>query len=200
MPARPVCPAEGGHAADVTKRQQPDRACVLPGDPSWIQEAAYLEDALGLLGRATEVAKANGDADRYVLPDLTYRIAENTLGRIKDEVLAGGRPTVHLVVVQAFELDALWEVLNVLRRARDGEQGTAEIAELVEGFGQCFGPSRTAAAFAADLERALMVLTLDIPAVRDIATAFALHHAPGFGFDAAYEQLLAVWKAAGVTP
>jgi hypothetical protein len=184
----------------VTKRQQPDRACVLPGDPSWIQEAAYLEDALGLLGRATEVATANGDADRYVLPDLAYRIAQNTLGRIKDEVLAGGRPTVHLVVVQAFELDALWEVLNVLRRARDGEEGTAEIAELVEGFGECFAPSRTAAAFAADLERALMVLTLDIPAVRDIATAFTLDHAPGFDFDAAYEQLLAVWKAAGVTP
>ncbi|MCX4681329.1 hypothetical protein OG413_45305 [Streptomyces sp. NBC_01433] len=46
----------------------------------------------------------------------------------------------------------------------------------------------------------LTVLTLDIPAGRDIATAFALEHMPGFDFDASYKQLLAVWQAAGVMP
>ncbi|MGW3930377.1 hypothetical protein ACWECC_20080 [Streptomyces microflavus] len=54
--------------------------------------------------------------------------------------------------------------------------------------------------FAAGFERVLTVLTLDIPAGRDIATAFALEHVPGFGFDASYKQLLAVWQAAGVKP
>jgi hypothetical protein len=46
----------------------------------------------------------------------------------------------------------------------------------------------------------LTVLTLDIPAGRDLAAAFALDHTPGFDFDAAYTQLAAVWTTAGVTP
>ncbi|RNG38007.1 hypothetical protein [Streptomyces botrytidirepellens] len=70
---------------------------------------------------------------------------------------------------------------EAIAAARDGEEGTAEVAELVEDFGQCFSPSRAAAAFAADPERVLMVYTLDIPAGRDSATVLALDHAPGFG-------------------
>ncbi|UXX97455.1 hypothetical protein N7U49_47540 [Streptomyces sp. AD2-2] len=84
-----------------------------------------------------------------------------------------------------------WDVLNILRRTRDGEEGTAEITELVEGFGQCFAPSRTAATFVTAPERALIVLSLDTPAVRDVDTAFALDHVQGY-FDAVYERLLAV--------
>jgi hypothetical protein len=93
--------------------------CVLPGDPSWIQAASSLQDAFGLFARAAEVAAARGEADRYVLTDLTYRIAEEAIGRIKDDVLApeAGRPTVRLLVLPAFQLDALWNVLGVLRRA-----------------------------------------------------------------------------------
>ncbi|MGI5192108.1 hypothetical protein ACQEVY_00315 [Streptomyces sp. CA-288835] len=106
--------------------------CVLPGDPSWIQEAGYLEDGFGLLGRAAEVADVRGEADRYVLSDLTYRIAAEAIGRIKHDVLdhEAGQPTACLYVVQAFELDALWKVLGVLRRARDGEDRTTEVREL----------------------------------------------------------------------
>jgi hypothetical protein len=196
----PVCPAAGGQAVDV--KRQPDHVCVLPRDPSWIQEAGYLEDGFGLLGRAAEVADARGEADRYVLSDLTYRIAAEAIGRIKDDARdpKDGRPTVCLYVVQAFELDALWKVLGILRRARDGEDSTAEVRELIDGTGECFSPSRTAAAYIADLEKVLAVLTLDIPASWDIATAFAVERAPGFDFDAAYEQLATVWKAAGVKP
>lgn len=189
-------PAVAGHTAEVTKRQQPDRVCVLPSDPSWIQEAGYLEESLGLLGRAAEVTEAGDDGHRYVLPGLTYRIAERALGRITDEVREGGRPTLHLIVVEAFGLDALWEVLGVLRRARDGEEAAAEVAGLLEDL----SPSRTTAAFVADLEKVLAVLTLDIPAGRSIATAFVQEYMPGFDFDAAYEQLATAWKAAGIKP
>ncbi|MFD4833582.1 hypothetical protein ACFWPV_27590 [Streptomyces uncialis] len=164
----------------MTKRQRPDRVCVLPGDPAWIGAASYLEDTFRLLGRAAEVAEDRGDADRYVLTGLTYRIAECAIGRIKDEVLTpeAGRPAVHLLTVPAFELDALWKVLEVLRRAGDGEENAVGVLELIESFGQCFSPSRTAAAFITDLERVLAVLTLDIPAGRDLTAALVLD-APG---------------------
>ncbi|MFE9558418.1 hypothetical protein ACFYMW_36300 [Streptomyces sp. NPDC006692] len=174
--------------------------CVLPGDPSWIEGAAYLEDLCALLGSAAEVAETEGEMDRHVLPHLTYRIAENAIGRIRADVREGGRPTVHLVVVPAFELNALRDVLDVLRHARDTEHDATAVMELAEDFGQCFTPSRTAAAFTADLQRVLTVLTLDIPAGRSIATAFALHHTPGFDFDTAYQQLATAWKTAGITP
>ncbi|MFJ7424029.1 hypothetical protein ACIQXD_36415 [Streptomyces uncialis] len=87
----------------MTKRQRPDRVCVLPGDPAWIGPAAYLEDAFRLLGRATVVAEDRDDADRYVLTGLAYRIAECAIRRSKDEVLApeAGRPMVRLLTVPA---------------------------------------------------------------------------------------------------
>lgn len=186
----------------MAKRQQSDRVCVLPGDPTWIETAGYLEDAFDLLGGATEVAEERDHADRFVLTGITYRIAEGMIGRIKADILApdAWRTTVRLMVIPAFELDALWAVLEVLRRARDGEAGAAEVQQLLDGFGECLSPSRTAAAFTADLEMALAVLTLDIPAGRDLAAAFALDQAPGFDFDAAYAQLAAAWRNAGVAP
>ncbi|MFE9890742.1 hypothetical protein, partial [Streptomyces scopuliridis] len=122
--------------------------------------------------------------------------------RIKGDVLdpEAGRPTVHLFVVPAFELDALWKVLEVLRCARDAEAGAVEVLELIEGFGECFSPSRTAAAFIADLEKVLTVLTLDIPAGRDLTAAFCLDRTPGFDFDATYAQLATVWRSSGINP
>lgn len=146
------------------------------------------------------MAEDGGDADRYVLTELTYRVAEKAIGRIKDGALApeSGRPTVCLVVMPAFELDALRKVLDVLRRAQESEKGSIQVRELIEGFGECFSPSRTVAAFVTDLARVVSVLTLDIPAVRNIATAFALDGAPGFDLDAAHEQLATVWRASGI--
>ncbi|MFJ3423027.1 hypothetical protein ACIPN8_42660 [Streptomyces sp. NPDC086082] len=46
----------------------------------------------------------------------------------------------------------------------------------------------------------LTVLTLDIPADRDLATAFALDRASGFDLETAYRQVAAVWTASCVTP
>ncbi|MBB4890397.1 hypothetical protein [Streptomyces netropsis] len=188
----------------MTKRQQPDRVCVLPGDTSWIEGAAHLEQTFGLLGRAVEVAEDRDDADRYLLPALTYRIAENAIGGIKDSVLApeAEGSAFHMVVVPAFELDALWKVLEVLRGARDGEAGTVELRELLEliGFNGYSSASRTLADYVADLERVLTVLTLDIPAGRDLNAAFCLDSTPGFDFNATYEQLATVWRTAGINP
>ncbi|WP_329558170.1 hypothetical protein OG711_02035 [Streptomyces uncialis] len=51
------------------------------------------------------------------------------IGRIRGEVLApeAGRPAVRLLTVPAFELDALWKVLEVVRRARDGEESAVGV-------------------------------------------------------------------------
>ncbi|MFJ3423028.1 hypothetical protein ACIPN8_42665 [Streptomyces sp. NPDC086082] len=53
-----------------------------------------------------EIAEGRDDPDRYVLPGLICRIAEDAIGWIKDDVLdpEAGKPTVHLIVVQAFKL------------------------------------------------------------------------------------------------
>ncbi|WP_369192180.1 hypothetical protein [Streptomyces sp. R08] len=102
--------------------------------------------------------------------------------------------------MQAFELDALWKVAEVLHRARDGETGAIAVLELIESFGECFSPSRTSATYIADLQKVLTVLTLEFPAGRDLTTAFALDRASGFDFETAYRQMAAVWTASGVTP
>ncbi|MFE7572503.1 hypothetical protein ACFU76_37135 [Streptomyces sp. NPDC057539] len=46
----------------------------------------------------------------------------------------------------------------------------------------------------------LTVLTLDIPAGRDLTAAFCLDSTPGFDFDARYAQLAMVWRSAGINP
>lgn len=168
-----------------------------------MENARHLEDAFDLLGRAAEAAEDRGETDLYVLPGLVYRIAEDAIGRISAEVLdpEAARPAVSLLVLPAFELDALWKVLAVLRRARAGDQGAAEVLGLVQDYGEhCCSPPRTADTFVVDLEKVLTVLTLDIPASRSVASAFALDRAPGFACHTAYEQLAAVWKAAGIRP
>ncbi|KMS67933.1 hypothetical protein ACH49_27830, partial [Streptomyces leeuwenhoekii] len=48
--------------------RDPDRPCVLPGDPSWLQEVRYLEEGvLRVVARAAEVAAERLDEDRFVL-------------------------------------------------------------------------------------------------------------------------------------
>ncbi|MET9483667.1 hypothetical protein [Streptomyces sp. NPDC006638] len=188
----------------MTQQQNPERVCVLPGDPSWLVDTAHLEQVFALLGRAAEVAEDEGEADRYLLPALTFRIAQRVISRIKDDVLDpdAGKTAVVLVVVPAFELDALWAVLEALRRTRDGDPDAAELLEVLDliSFDGGSSPSRTPATYTADLETVLAVLALDIPAVRDMARAFALDRAPGFDFDVAYGQLTTAWHAAGIKP
>ncbi|MFD5730345.1 hypothetical protein ACFWMT_30115 [Streptomyces sp. NPDC058368] len=181
------------------QKQRPDRTCVLPGDPAWIETAAYLAEVFALLGRGSEIAEDEYDAGRYVLPALTYRIAEHAIRRLKDEFPGpeAARPTICLDVVPGFELDALWQVQSVLRRTRDGEE--TEVLELLDPFLDSFPRPATAATLTADLETVLAVLTLDIPAGRDMAAALALG-TPEFDFETAYKQLVTAWKAAGITP
>ncbi|MGQ4486050.1 hypothetical protein ACN6LM_002408 [Streptomyces sp. SAS_281] len=181
------------------QKQQPDRTCVLPGDPSWIEAAAYLAEVFALLGRGSEITEAEYDAVRYGLPSLTYRIAGHAVRRLKADVPGpqATRATVCLDIVPEFELDALWHVQSVLRRARDGED--TEVLDLLDPFLDSFPQRPSIATLTADLETVLAVLTLDIPAGRDMATALALG-APDFDYDTAYTHLVTAWTAAGITP
>ncbi|KMS78016.1 hypothetical protein ACH49_17985, partial [Streptomyces leeuwenhoekii] len=51
----------------ASRMRDPDRPCVLPGDPSWLQEVRYLEEVLRVVARAAEVAAERFDEDRFVL-------------------------------------------------------------------------------------------------------------------------------------
>lgn len=77
--------------------------CVLHGNPSRIKDADYLKDVCCLPGRAAEAAADRGDEERYVLPELVYRVAQAALGRLQEEALA---QEARAVVVPAPELDA----------------------------------------------------------------------------------------------
>lgn len=184
------------------KRQQSDHVCVLPGNPAWLERASYIEDLTGLLAAAADTAADRGQEDRYVLPGLTYRIAQESMGHVKNAVLtpSAAPALARVMAMPAFRLDALWMVLDVLRCARDGAGGAATVRDLVDGYGECLEPERTAEDVAADLERVLAVLTLNVPAGRDIAAAVVLNQPVDRRVTAAYRQLAAAWQAAGITP
>ncbi|MEN8651588.1 hypothetical protein ABCR94_13375 [Streptomyces sp. 21So2-11] len=130
----------------------------------------------------------------------TYWAASGAIGRLAANLPATARDgRVYLLPLPAWELEALWEVLLVFRRAQAGEPETAELLELVQELsGTLFSPSRTAAEFVADLESVVAVLMLDIPAVRTLATALVLDAPRDLAVHEAYAQISAAWEAAGV--
>ncbi|MEU6406221.1 hypothetical protein [Streptomyces sp. NPDC046985] len=145
-----------------------------------------------------------GETDRYVLPPLTYQIAVDVLGDIRAQIpdrssqIDGCR--VLLLVVEGHELEALWDVLAVLRRARDGDEDTGELSSLVEDrLRESHLRPRTFTDVISELERVLTLLTLDIPAVRSVATALLLNQDPDEELRQAYAQLSDVWRSVGIT-
>ncbi|GAB2622511.1 hypothetical protein GCM10027168_63080 [Streptomyces capparidis] len=66
----------------------------------------------------------------------------------RDPSPPGGRPArtphhdrLYLLTLPVWELKAVWEVLNAVRRARDGKPGTEELRDLVELCGASFLPA-----------------------------------------------------------
>ncbi|MET8566435.1 hypothetical protein ABZV75_39990 [Streptomyces flaveolus] len=188
----------------MTDRQPTnDQPCVLPADPAWFQEAGWVENVLGHVAAAYAAVAHADEADRYILPPLTYRIAADTLSSIRDQIPdTPPRAGVHilLLVVKGHELDALWDVLTVLRRARDRDADTEELFSLVGDYvGECYLPPHTVEDVINELEHILALLTLDIPAVRSVATALLLKQDRDEEFRRAYEQLSDVWQSVGVS-
>lgn len=172
---------------------------MLPSDPSWIHDAGHVRDIVACLAAAAAVAHDHGESERYVLPHLPYQVAADTLGQIGSDVPPARSDGVYLMALPAFQLDALWQVLGVLRRARDGDQDAAEVLDLIADYAaRCFIPPRRVDDVVTGMERVLAVLTLDIPAVRTVATTLLLEGERDDGFRMACNALVAAWRAAGI--
>ena len=170
----------------------------MPGDPAWIENARPVQELLELLTALAAVAE---DPDAYVLHHVPYQVAAETIGDIRADL--PDRPSgrglgVYLLALPGFRLDALWQVLAVLRRAQDRDPDADRILAFAEDYGgHAFHPPRKVGDFIADLERVLAVLTLDIPAVASVATTLILSRERDADFASACAQLHAAWKAAG---
>lgn len=181
-------------------KNRADYPCVLPGDPAWIDDARYVQEIIDCLAAAAAVAHDYGDPEKYVLAHLPYQVAADTLDRIRCDMPPARRDAVFLMALPAFELEALWEVLGVLRRARDADDAAAEVLDLARDYAmRCFTPPRSIDEVVADLERILAVLSLDIPAVRTVATTLLLEGERDDAFRSARDDLFAAWRAAGLT-
>ncbi|MYR90612.1 hypothetical protein GTY41_38285 [Streptomyces sp. SID685] len=185
----------------MTKRHLADQPCIIPRDSAWVEETGWIKGVLESVAAAAYTAQTHtGDADQYVLPPLTYQVAADTLhdiyARISDEPARDGT-SVLLLVVQGHELEALWSVLAVLRRARDGDGDAEELSRLVTDYVR--ESSRAFTDVISTLERVLTMLTLDIPAVRELATALLVKQGPSEELRQAYAQLCEVWRSVGIS-
>ncbi|MFF7023079.1 hypothetical protein ACFY97_19000 [Streptomyces klenkii] len=174
----------------------PDRPCVLPSDPSWIQDVRYLDG--NVLATIADVASAS-EGGLYVLPADTYQAAAGLIGGLAAKLPTTADDRLYGLALPEWELEALWDVLLAFRRADAGEPETAALRELIEDLGaHCCEPARTVGELTWDLGRVAAVLMLDIPAVKTVATALALDAPRDEAFRQAYEQISAAWRAAGV--
>ncbi|MEV3857561.1 hypothetical protein AB0J38_24940 [Streptomyces sp. NPDC050095] len=160
-----------------------------------------MQEIIDTLAAAAAVAHDYGDPEKYVLPHLPYRVAADAIGQIRSDMPPSRRGAMNLMALPAFKLEALWQVLGVLRRARDEDEDAREVLELVHDYAtRCFLPPRCVNDVIADLERVGAVLSLDIPAVRTVATTLLLQGEHDDNFRAAHVDLLAAWRAVGVDP
>ncbi|MFE7530750.1 hypothetical protein ACFU7Y_34305 [Kitasatospora sp. NPDC057542] len=175
-------------------------APALPGRPGWIRDVAYLDDQV--LDHLASAAAANAwrDDNRCLLPANTYRIAARAITDLSASVPEDGRAgQVVLCALPAWKLEALWDVLLVLRRTAAGDPDTDMVRELLEDLGnKLFTPARTVEHFTTDLERVVAVLMLDLPDVKVVATAVVLNEQRGETIARAYRRITAAWTAAGV--
>ncbi|MEU4655015.1 hypothetical protein AB0G32_13945 [Streptomyces sp. NPDC023723] len=158
----------------MSRLSDPDRQCVLPGDASWLHEVRYLEEVLRLIAGAAVVAAGRFDEDRFVLSAGTFEGAAAVIGRLADEMeepADGEEEAITVLFLPPWELDYLWQVLAVIRRAQAGEPAAADLCELLHDLS--LGLGRTVEQITEDLQRVVAMLMLDIPAVHTLATAAA---------------------------
>ncbi|MFI6475324.1 hypothetical protein ACIBL5_34365 [Streptomyces sp. NPDC050516] len=178
-----------------------DYPCVLPGDPTWIHDARYVQDILNSLAAAAAIAHDHGDPEKYVLPHLPYQVAADTLGQIRSDMPPARPGVLFLMPLPAFQLEALWQALDVLRRAQDADADTDQVLDLVHDYAtHCLLPPRSIDDVVTDTERILAVPSLDTPAVRTVATTLLLKGEHDDGFRSPRDELLDTWRAAGIKP
>lgn len=196
----------------ASRLRDPDRPCILPGDPSWLHEVRYLEEeVLRVVAAAAKVAAARFDDGRFVLSVGVLEGAACVIGRLAAEMEepADGEhegEAIRVLFLPGWELDYLWQVLAAFRRAQAGEPEAADLRELLDGVGE--GQGRTIEQITEDVQRVAAMLMLDIPAVRTLAAAAVptlglppAHAGPPPDATAVREalgQVRAGWAAAGV--
>ncbi|MFH9426584.1 hypothetical protein [Streptomyces sp. NPDC017529] len=132
-----------------------------------------MQDVLACLAAAAAatVARDHGDSEKYVLAHLPFRGAADILGRIRSGMPLARRGAVFQMALADFELEVLWEVLGSLQRARDADEDAAEVHDYAT---RCFMPPCGVDDVVVGMERILAVLSLNIPAVRPVATTLLL--------------------------
>ncbi|WP_437105244.1 hypothetical protein [Streptomyces sp. enrichment culture] len=107
----------------ASRLREPDRPCVLPGDPSWLYEVRYLEEkVLCVVAAAASVAAFRFDEDRYVLSVGVLEGAASVIGRLAAEMEEPADDEhegegIRVLFLPGWELDYLWQVLAAFRRA-----------------------------------------------------------------------------------
>ncbi|MEV4969398.1 hypothetical protein [Streptomyces scopuliridis] len=186
------------------------RWCVLPDDRDWLRDLRTVGDRL-----LDHLAAASAlDDDPWELPTGPYAEAATACDRVVSLLPAGAgdglepllsptgtpQPTVHALVVESGDLDALWEVLTRLHRALDDEPGTEGLLDLVGQAGAEWGdPPRSPRCLVSQLERVVAVLELDTFAVRTLAVVMTDGQTgPTRTLDetgqTAYEAVTAAWS------
>lgn len=164
-----------------------------PGDP--------LQEILASLAAAATVADDYGDPEKYVLPHLPYQVAADAIGRISSDMPPARRGAVFLMGLPAFQLEALWQVVGVLRRARNADEDATQVPDLVQDHAtHCFLPPRRIDDVVTDMERVLAVRSLDIPAVHTVATTMLLKGERDDSFRSARDDLFPAWRYAVIDP
>ncbi len=112
-----------------------------------------------------------------------------------------------LYTVPVWKLEALWDVLLVLRRAVAGDPDTDVVRGLLELLcADVVAAARTVGRVVADLEKVAAVLVLELPEVKAVelpevkavAAAVVLGEEQGDAAVDAYRRIAAAWTDAGV--
>ncbi|MET9535331.1 hypothetical protein ABZY02_33035 [Streptomyces sp. NPDC006649] len=175
---------------------------MLPSLPSWIADVRWLD--LMLLDQLAGAAEDTIE-DGPPLPDAPYQAAAAAINNLSAALPLDGPPStaqdsVYLKAVPAWEIDALWQVLVVLRQAQAGTPDTAGLRDLLDEIATYSSPIRTPDDAITTLERVLAVLLLDIPAVRTLATTLILKNPWNTAAEASAAEIHAAWRAAGIRP
>ncbi|WP_035876109.1 hypothetical protein [Kitasatospora cheerisanensis] len=155
-----------------------------------------------MLAAAAAAAAANAyrDDGRFLLTADACRAAgllvETPAGAVPED---GGAGQVVLYTVPVWKLEALWDVLLVLRRAVAGDPDTDVVRGLLELLcADVVAAARTVGRVVADLEKVAAVLVLELPEVKAVATAVVLGEERGDAAVDAYRRITAAWTDAGV--
>ncbi|GAB2891318.1 hypothetical protein [Streptomyces mayteni] len=168
-----------------------DRPVLLPSSIEWNADARLVGAALEIVWSA---AACTLDDTRYRVPALKWQIATEVVG---DCANTDDRPeNVRLLSLPAYALDAVWACHAALHAA-DSDPDDARLADLLSYYLDSVHSTDLRGLLAA-VERVLAVLTLDLPATRELVTHLVLTSAPSPETRAALDEVLAAWRRAGV--